>query len=855
MIMKTIYKTFLTLMAALSFGPVVSAQAPYLINKEKGIGYNKSIYTDPETGEHSIRIETFAMGGGEPKAIPSDIVLVLDNSGSMLYYYVLDPTKYKSILTQEEVNAPTLEGKDPLLVKETQYYLGSYTAKYASNQTTVGATNTISWPTAFLTENKSGDGTYTDVRLGRYAKYNGKYYRVFYRSEGGNYYLCFRLEDSTLMYLSGDEFTATKPTTAVTSDQTVIFRGSEAKGTLLYRSKNRMEKLLEGVHAFVKEIYDNNQIIAGDLAGKVGNQIAIVSFGSNKDMEKTNTSATENCQIIKSFTPVVTSTGAADTTSILNALNIMNFKGNTSIGRGIRLATDAFTDLRNLGIQYDAYEMNENGTYKKDEADHPIVNRSKVVVLFTDGTPTSESAFNSSNPYNYGSGTSTNHTKNRAVYFSNLIKKTGEGQINGKIFTVGLNPPAEDENFLRHLSSNYPTSQHTSDDTYTPENPSKDLYYMDAGTKDLKEVFKVIASIAGGSSTVDGSSMVNIDIVSKSFQIPRGEASDDLAQKIKVYTAQCLGLDPEKTYVEDGVTKHYLAFAEPVEAGERDALDILWTSTTNETTEEVTWTRETNVDVDGQINVVVDDDASGQNDVIKVRGFDYAKFWCGMDGDSLHQEENTEDYVPSDYGDYYAGTGSYIKGYRGFKIIIEIPISLKEDAVGGPSVQTNEYGSGLADEHGEPIIRYPIPEITIPVNLWIQKEGLKKGESASFTIQRKLSAKADESDSEPEYEYYTNVIVSGETDADGNSKPVMVKMYNLDPKYYYKVLEDGWSWAYDKDPSAAPTTETVIKNPIVIKNTPKNNMPKHAESVVYNDFGAGTAVTTSTKEHYPVTTP
>ena len=102
------------------------------------------------------------------------------------------------------------------------------------------------------------------------------------------------------------------------------------------------------------------------------------------------------------------------------------------------------------------------------------------------------------------------------------------------------------------------------------------------------------------------------------------------------------------------------------------------------------------------------------------------------------------------------------------------------------------------------------------------------------------------------------MIITGQSNADGTSKPVMVKLLNLDARYYYMIQEDGWSWSYSKDP-AAPTTETLIENPIVIKNTLKpGTLPKHAESVANNQMGTaagtgGSTTTVSTREHTNVT--
>ena len=850
--MKKLYKTLLALAAVMTLGAVASAQdVPYLINDDHGLGYNKYLRTDNE-GNRFIRIETFATGGGERKAIPADICLVLDNSGSMLSYYAKSGTesKYTMTMTESDILQYVASKGDSLLIPDRRYIKGNYTYSYSTEGSYGdGPASTSSSYKSFAGENGDLQPSF------RYAKYNGKYYRIFQKQmakhpvtgeSGPWYFLCFRLDDAdkTLMYLHHNAFVSSAPTDAIFKSNDKIIYDGDTPETVLWRAKTRREKLLEGVSAFIDSIYVNNQRIASDLeTGKVGNQIAIVAFGgtshSTVPYETPGATPISTTRIVKSFTPADNDTNVG---LIKGGLDRMEFLGNTSIGYGMMLANEAFRLLRNNQPKMDAYEMEDDGvTYKTDSAGHPIVNRSKVVVVFTDGAPTAESAYTSIVDGHSVSNT-TYAVRARAIDYSNLMKKTEAGNVNAKVFTVGLNASGASEAFLRHLSSNYPEATYTEDGTaasdYGPSTATSSLYYMDAGSQDLAEVFEVIASIAGGKSDVGGTSMVNIDIVSKSFQIPRGSASDDLASKIKVYTAQCLGLDPNKTYEEDGHIKHYLAFADSVEAGNRAPLEVLWTSAVNETTGEVTWTRETTVDVDGAISVTVEDDPTGQKDVIKVTGFDYAKMWCGLDGDANHAD-NTEQYNASEYGNFDARTGPYIKGYRGFKIIIDIPISLQNNAVGGPSVSTNEAGSGLLDPStGTLLVPYPIPQLTIPVNLWIQKEGLLKNENATFTIQRKLAKPTDEVP-DPQYEFFTTVNVTGDTNTNGTSKPVMVKLLNLDPAYYYKVVEQGWTWAYTspaQTEATAPTTETILSNPIIIKNTPKPSTPKHDEAVKRNNM-------------------
>jgi hypothetical protein len=701
------------------------------------------------------------------------------------------------------------------------------------------------------------------------------------------------------MYLRDDSFTSTRPTDdcykgkittanpAGDNPNKILYKGSKEHGNggLLYRAVNRMDKLVDGVNLFIDEIAANNAAIEDDLGGKVGNQIAIVAFGSNK-IESPGSSypsqtapvhdpSTYNSRIIKTLTPVKDDSGSR-VSEIKHALDSMSFNGNTSIGYGFMLAEETFNLLRygdttpgdpTTGNKaMDAYEMNNSGQYLNQNGDpisvaggQPVVNRSKIVVMFTDGEPTSERPFNPANPYYYDPNSTTGstylHDRFRALYFSNLIKHTEPGSHNGKIFTVGLTPNDGNKAFLQHLSSDYkddcemPGYDATSTSTSTPPasaysgtRVTTNKYYMDAGVTDLTEVFKSIASVAGGSSSVNSTNPINVDIVSKSFQIEGGASADNISLSI----AQCLGLDPDHTFQRNGETKHYLAFADPVPITDSRCSNIrLWVEPTSEGG---SW-EPVNQNLSNGVSVTVT--AAGK---ITVSGFDYGKYWCGYD-DPAH--DNGRLYDPADYGDYYLGTGTFVDGYRGFKLIIDIPIELQKNAIGGPKVETNEAGSGLYDPSDltEPMIAYPIPTLTIsPVNLVIKKEGLKKGENATFTILRK-----DANVAGAEYEPYTRMIVTGQSDASGNSVPVTVKLLNLDAGYYYKIEEDGWSWSYTKP--EAPTTETVLENPIVITNTLKpGNQPKHAESVAKNQMGTsagtgGSTTTVSTREHTIVTTP
>jgi hypothetical protein len=119
-------------------------------------------------------------------------------------------------------------------------------------------------------------------------------------------------------------------------------------------------------------------------------------------------------------------------------------------------------------------------------------------------------------------------------------------------------------------------------------------------------------------------------------------------------------------------------------------------------------------------------------------------------------------------------------------------------------------------------VEYPKPALTVPVRLIVQKTGLTKGESANFTVQRK--SRTDDTDV---YTDFMTFVLSGETSTE-------IRIPNLDPAYYYKVKEGNWSWTYENVSKEYYTTDPEDNpapgNPIVFKNKPIPDTPKHAEA-------------------------
>lgn len=222
------------------------------------------------------------------------------------------------------------------------------------------------------------------------------------------------------------------------------------------------------------------------------------------------------------------------------------------------------------------------------------------------------------------------------------------------------------------------------------------------------------------------------------------------------------------------------------------------------------------------VEVVIGDDEH----TITATGFNYSDEWCG---------KQTVDGVVS---------------YRGHKLIMEIPIQMSPTAVGGPNVATNAEGSGIFVD-GVNKAPFVSPHVSLPVNLHIQKQGLKMGESAKFLIQKQWAA----SDNPPEgielNKWYDVTTVFVTRKHEGPSNPE-VKIRGLDPDYIYKVIEEKWGWSYDLTnikggdgvsignlSTRSASSEDLITNPFIFVNTPKADIDqkiRHAESKATNNF-------------------
>lgn len=577
----------------------------------------------------------------------------------------------------------------------------------------------------------------------------------------------------------------------------------------------RLDALKESVQGFIDSIYKNDQDATKADPNYDGNRIAILTYSSSVN-DITNGAWYE------------VSDGVDDLKERVK--NMVTAQG-TRPDLGLRDAIDNYLDGSNNSARSNA---------------------NLTVVLFTDGYPSTTGSTNFTESY-----------ASSALYYANQIKgMTNAKGDHAKLFTIGLitevtpitsgrNRNTDDDGeygkyqkvlaLMDWMSSNYPTSEITlsydrdgeviNDWTYTHSTTSVTVSGLTPGNRntdkveyfqlvddntDLSSIFEAIASQSGGStSSITEDAVVEVDVVSSSFTLPSGDLAEGYEPLI--YIAKCTGYDSE---------------------GKGDTFDADWIFIEN-TEEDV----DNMTNVDGTTShITIDIDGNE----ISTTGFDFSKNFCGR------RYKNDDDGKPVAYAD-------------GYKLIVKIPIAINENAVGGVGTNTNEKGSGIK-VNGNLVAEFPIPVVSVPVNLWVMKTGLSNYESAHFSVYRCPVVKTTNSDGTIEYSEgtyettpYTSFILTGglaeETvTIDGkNYTGPMIKLQGLNENYYYKVEEEEWSWQYTGMPVTEKTTFKLKANPVVFVNNINDSTVLHAESKVLNDFGDGSATTYSSKHLNQIT--
>ncbi len=689
--MKNTFKYIATFVALVS-GLAVYAQNPETDTyyEENGIAYVKTAVLNDD-GTYTIDLQTFVTGKVTvvTEAVPVDVVLVLDVSGSMT---------------------------DPI----TNY---SYTVASVSSITGDGV--------GLILNNPSSTGYYIEYQGSYYEVYRGRAHQGGLIFGTDYYYLQFTANGTTYYINTNGQVVTTRPSN-VTNEDTNLLSSNVTLYTQNVQETTKIAALRTAVDAFINEIQKNDLFeedgVTPRQGGALGNRIAIVKFAmddyynSNADYDDDTApwnqpgnhldgSGYNYTEVIRGFTSTSSQSSVDD---LMDAVNRLNPAGATAADYGMNLAR--------LLIKNIPADRTSN----------------KTVVFFTDGAPTYGNTFN-------------NTVANRAVVNAHDVKQitygTGEDATHPSVFSVGLfdSNTSTDEGvnrFMNRVSSNFPNASGMGTNPDQGGTQASTDYYFNAsgGSVDnLKSIFTAIAHSAGGSGNteVTGQSTLTVDIVSSSFSVPTG--FQDASDAVTVLVAPCNSV----TTIGD---KEYLLFGE-AKAPSEYGLPAITPS------------------------------ISEADNKVSTTGFDYSENWCGP----------------------YPGSTSAVHNYayHGYKQIIRFVITIKDDAVGGPDVETNNPNSGIyLPGATEPVVKFNRPTVKVPVQIWIQKIGLQDGDNAVFTLARTpFVENFDPATAEWEEDWGTKIVI-GPEDYDHETGMYLKKQIGLNPEYYYRIKEDAWAFGY-----------------------------------------------------------
>lgn len=522
-------------------------------NGNNGMAVNKTSVYNKDTGAYDITLEAYATGSKiistVTSDVPTDVILVLDQSGSMgddmgqLVY-----TAYSGNTRQ---NSNLYEKQDNLWYKLSD---GSYVAVTVTSRDSIQYTPITNGKNNSTRNNATN---YWSNRNSLYAKVNGEYQKVTVEYVWGDY--TYTLPDGTqiasssgdrtspnfggiddgYLYLASIDTTQTVYTYTYTDASGTVQTIGTSTGdstnftaaTLYSRSTTdsgitRLEALKNAAATFANAVEEKAKGADGVLGTEddISHRIAVVGFASKSGYG-------DNTELLSIAGSNSDSVGVAYHNITNQNLKDVLQKVDTSAGQTmVSTAIDALAasgaTRTDLGLDMAQRILSANPV-------QPNEKRNRVVIVFTDDAPTSFNGFEKG-------------VANNAITYAGTIKTAG-----ATVYTIGIFAGADATSAGTEPSGNLGQNsrsmnsacnwfmQQVSSNNGTPRTPSYYLSAADAGS--LSNIFQQISDnieTGGSSSTLTEESVVR-DIISPQFTLPAGSTASD----ITLETYACTGKD------------------------------------------------------------------------------------------------------------------------------------------------------------------------------------------------------------------------------------------------------------------------------------------------------------------------
>ena len=505
-------------------------------------------------GSYTITLEAFATGSKvitEQKTdIPTDIVLVIDQSGSMKN--PIGGYTYTAYRKGSGWNSRNYHNEEYYPLRHNG---GSENLWHKLNNNEYIAVS-VEQKMVYTAISGWSNRKYYDNQNSLYCLVSGEYKSVTVKREGhlfsaDEYW--YTVDGQQILYTTGDDsipnfgqyaplyqsvkkyiysYTLNGATTVIEES----FGDGSSPDTQFYRrdysssaGDTRLNALKNAATTFANAVATKAAGEDGDInapADNVNHRIAVVGFASGQRYNGTNYNY-NNTEVFVGSNQYRYGTAAQGQYG--NAFQNMNTStGVGNVSASIEaLSADGGT-LTNLGL-----EMG-NGIFGAN----PIAEgekRNRVVIVFSDGVP--------------GWSDYDSDTANSAITQAGTAKNT----YGATVYTIGIFPGADatsagNQNGNETEKANW-FMQRVSSNTQYPQSPSYYLSAADAGT--LNSIFQQISNQieTGGAETTLGSETVVKDIISPYFTLPAGTT----ASGIRIDTYACTGKDGN-TYTWSGTS-------------------------------------------------------------------------------------------------------------------------------------------------------------------------------------------------------------------------------------------------------------------------------------------------------------
>lgn len=453
----------LCLLMVVTLLPVMGASAAEGDVTAEGVKLNKSLTLESD-GTYTITLEAYATGTvtsttvTEP--VPTDFVLVLDQSGSMA----------------NNITSYTYTARDSQAYSYYSFYYSTYYYK-------------------------DGDAYY-EVQSD-YAYSRGTY----------TYYLYYT-KDNVTYYLSGSEVTTTRPTN-VTDYNATIWTG--VLYTRTASSQTKLAALKKAVNSFINSVETQAKGKDGifGTADDISYRIAIVGFANgNSTDNKSHSNYGGEYYNTELFIGSTQYQYGSSTINNQYQYALQSFPaGKTNLTASVNALDDYGATYPNYGFKManSIFDNRADKTYTK--ADGTTANRGTVVVMFTDGQPgyssfestvanaTMQEAKLSKNTYNakvFTIGVFDSETTNIRT-FMNAVSSNYQPTVNQ---TPTMNTPG----------------------AVKPASDATNYYAKADDSEALNNAFQSVSSSVNSSSTscvLDGDSVLT-DVISDNLDLPEG---------------------------------------------------------------------------------------------------------------------------------------------------------------------------------------------------------------------------------------------------------------------------------------------------------------------------------------------